>query len=774
MMDIETDNKRNMLEVDDDDDDDNDNDNDNDNDDDDDDAPFILDDETQREHSYCDDARDRGVWDDRGDEPLPFGFFADGCGGGGGGKEGNSKNETTGTICRNKLNNQERLEDGFVTLSNLVLPKCQSVICTTFTHNDETVRFLRDHFGSKTGTTLPSQVLLLGHGDYQGSSFCGIPFSGPPPDDDPSSTTKSNTNTKITPSSLPTSNNDNNSEWFWMACRPFGNDHHLMHAKLLLFRSQEGLRIVVSGNNLTEHQWTEDRDCLWILDIPVSNTVDLTEGSSGTGQEETISPYFVTPDGDNDERYSDNDERYSDNEPPLSRLRYFLIDLMKSSPAFHNIEYRLDKEITTFLYQHVGELLDGLCDNHPINCNNGINSRGHRCMFRFIFSFPRQFRRGGWQQLAGAVRALRHQEEDAIQQQQLKLKQGTESTKASIYQQTKMHQDDDDLFYDTDDGYSDDDDRDGKNANVHIERAIELEESIHMYAMSGSFGDLKPDFLRQMRLAFCGFDLHTGNDNEGQNVKNDRLKKWLVATRSPSIDCWPSIQKTYCLWPSQHIVKRMNPIAILGRGRPMSWKHWKTIPKPAQRRLFFDAVPNPYKTSLVCSTASQIAAGNRGISSNKIIVRMDRGDYKLRTGLLESYYAFTHGKAIIASNMVTRRCTTTKTIYSNKINKIFEKKSSTSSNCDGASPPHYTALYAGSHNFSKKAWGIRRAMPGNVEFGVVLFTTNPDQAERWRSRLPYRLPEPGENSNGYRPGRSADVFKFKRKEVTTASADNSD
>ena len=175
----------------------------------------------------------------------------------------------------------------------------------------------------------------------------------------------------------------------------------------------------------------------------------------------------------------------------------------------------------------------------------------------------------------------------------------------------------------------------------------------------------------------------------------------------------------------------MNPIAVLGRGRPMSWKHWKSIPKAAQRRLFFDAVPSPYKTALVCSTASQIAAGNRGISSNKIIIRMDRGDYKLRAGLLESYYAFTHGKAIVASNMVTRRCTTTKTIYSNTINSIFEKKSS-SSDSDGTSPQQYTALYVGSHNFSKKAWGIRRAMPGNVEFGVVMITTDPDQAERWR------------------------------------------
>jgi len=698
------------------------------------DEPHVLNEETQREHSYCDDARNRGVWEERGDERLPFGFFAGGC-----------EDDENGTICRNKLNNEERLEDGFVTLSNLILPECQSVIVTTFDSGcmvEETIRFLRDSFGGKTGT-LPSQMLVLGHGDCRGSAFCAIPSVIP---DDPSPTTES-----PSPSiSLPIT--DGNNEWFWIACRPFGKEQNLMHAKVLLFRSTKGVRIVVSGNNLTEHQWTEDRDCMWILDIPVNNVVDLTGNFCQNHLDTT--PLSVTPEGDSYERYSDNDERYSDIEPPIFRLRHFLVDLMKSSPAFHDIDNRLDRELTSFVFQRVGALLDGLCQNHPINCTNGINNRGQRCMFRFVYSFPRLFRRGGWQQLAGAVRALQ-QQEDAAQQ----LSKGVElMTKAPAAEDEILE--DDDMFYDTDNGYSDDE-QDGNN--MSITRAMELEESIHLYAMSGSLGDLKPDFLRQMRLAFCGFDLHTGYNDEGYNIGNDRLKKWLVT--STNID-WSNIQNTYCLWPSQQMVKNMNPIALF-RGRPMSWKHWKSIPKPAQRRLFFDAVPNPYKPALICTTESQIAAGCGGISTNKII-RFDQGEYRLRAGVQDSYYAFTHGKALVASNMMVRNRTTAKTIYSNSINKIFEKKISDSN----SSKQQYTAIYAGSHNFSKKAWGIRRTQPGNVEFGVILFTTQVERAEKWRRRLPYRLPKPGEDSTGYRPGRRFDIFKITKNPTTKSDNSN--
>ena len=59
----------------------------------------------------------------------------------------------------------------------------------------------------------------------------------------------------------------------------------------------------------------------------------------------------------------------------------------------------------------------------------------------------------------------------------------------------------------------------------------------------------------------------------------------------------------------------------------------------------------------------------------------------------------------------------------------------------------YTAVYVGSHNFSKKAWGLRNGMPGNIEFGIVLVTTSVEVSKEWKSRLPYQLPTPGDSIN---------------------------
>ena len=130
------------------------------------------------------------------------------------------------------------------------------------------------------------------------------------------------------------------------------------------------------------------------------------------------------------------------------------------------------------------------------------------------------------------------------------------------------------------------------------------------------------------------------------------------------------------------MVQNMNPIAVICRGRPISYKHWEnSIPDEARRRLFFDAIPNPDGPSLICSTASQIAAGAGGVNSSKL----NQGKYRLRAGLLESYYCFAHGKAIVASNM-------------------NEARNNGENNRSSTRLPQYTAVYVGSHNFSKKAW----------------------------------------------------------------------
>lgn len=90
---------------------------------------------------------------------------------------------------------------------------------------------------------------------------------------------------------------------------------------------------------------------------------------------------------------------------------------------------------------------------------------------------------------------------------------------------------------------------------------------------------------------------------------------------------------------------------------------------------------------------------------------------------LGDYHAFAHGKAILVEQETA-----------------------------------WGAVYVGSHNFSKKAWGLKNAMPGNVEFGVVLFTQDNHVLDEWRSRLPYQLPEKNSiSSSNYDLGRMKDA-----------------
>lgn len=579
------------------------------------------------EVTLCDSPKDRGVVGDLMEltrERLPFGYFH--CG---------------QQIYRNKLNDQELLQDGFVALHQLVLPHCRSALMTTF---DSGVMMKASiNLASEVCPDVP-KVLLVGHGDFLGMPFCGVRL--------PCATINSKAPYK------------QKREWHWMACRPFGRSELLMHAKILLFRSDNGLRIVVSGNNLTEKQWTEDRDCLWIQDVPASVAVQRNLNPSGSSLE-----------------------------PPMTRLRCFLIDLLKSSVAFHDVGSFMDEELLSFVNSRVADLLDSL-DDHAVNSKN----------IRFVYSFPRSsLSRGGWQQLCQAVWELR--------QVEIKRQSSLHSTRSQ----------DDDLWYDTDDGDGDE-----------VDFGVRTVKKIKLFAMSGSFGDLKPDFLLQMRMAMSGY----------KSVSNDAFSGLEGKKPTLSLDAdmpWSSIDNTFCLWPSSETVLKMNPIAILGRCRPVSRKHWGSIPDQARKRIFFDAIPNPDGPSLQSSTESQEAAGvGRNLAPNLLGLR-------LRSGPLSAYHTFSHGKAIFATTMS---------------NAAKEGKLPLSNTDRANANSPYASVYVGSHNFSKKAWGMRDSRPGNVEFGVVLLTTDCTLAGSWRSRLPYVLPSTSAIApSTYQPGRLWDIFQ---------------
>ncbi|KAL3917934.1 MAG: hypothetical protein SGILL_004479, partial [Bacillariaceae sp.] len=594
------------------------------------------------EATLVDSPQDRGVMLDEAatctnnnTERLDFGYFSSGQ-----------------SLFRNKLNDQELLEDGFVALHQLVLPDCHSALLTSF--SGPSIELV-----TRICWDVP-KLLLVGHELHHGSPFSAISLLP----DDKSRVRKTGSGDQVS----------GHPAWYYIACAPFGKyKAHLMHAKLLLFRSAKGLRIVISGNNLTTPQWTEDRDCFWVQDVPVADD---------TTTDESEAPNPISP---------ATNQAKSFDEPSMTRIKIFLSDLLKSSVAFHNISNRVDQELMEFVTGRLDDLFSNL-DDAVVNNNN----------IRFVFSFPRMFKRGGWQQLCQAVWELRRKE----------LEQREEEIEAN-----KLS--DDDLWYDTDDDAESDD------------FGLKSLHKLHLYASSGSFGDFYPNFLMQMRLAFSGNRGALAKQGDVVDHKNKKKTNQLLSKRLP----WSEIKQVYCMWPSKATALMMNPIALLGRCRPMARKHWATLSNDA-RRSFFDAIPNPDGPSLVSSTESQAAAG-----FGRSLVPSICG-YKLRDGPLSAYTSFAHGKIIFGTTMTEA--------------EIRKGSRLSSSNVDLP----YAAVYVGSHNFSKKAWGVLDASPGNVEFGVVLLTSDPSQAARWKSRLPYQLPiQCSAPPNNYRPGRSWDLWE---------------
>lgn len=444
---------------------------------------------------------------------LPFGYF------------------TGHQLYRNQLNRWELLENGHVSLRNLILPDCELALITTF-------EIPALDWMERELAQIP-QVILVAH------SFPRVSLSG---EDD----TVKDKNGSLLPEeqeapvigqSRAQQPIPNRPDWYWIAVRPHVG---LMHAKLFLFRCERGLRIVVSGNNFTQHQMSRDRDCMYVQDLPVDTTGRIA----------------------------------CDVDTELSRLKSFLTELT-SSP--HHAELMEEK---------LGQLF------------HQISSKELEANVRFVHSFPRESvsngttrgDRGGWQQLAHIVSCFRK-----------------EAGHSSCYRT--------------------------------FDKQKRLLEEMHLYAMSGALGDLKPDFLLQMR--------HTMSGN-------------LIV---PTTAEWADIGRTYILWPSAETARTMHPLSMLGSGRAMGQEHWKSIPFESRQRIFFDALPSP--------------------------------SFKAH----DKYHAFAHCKVILA-----------------------EQENA------------WGAMYVGSHNFSRKAWGLKNGMPGNVEFGVVLFTEDSCVLDAWRSRLPYKLP----------------------------------
>jgi len=146
----------------------------------------------------------------------------------------------------------ETVENGYVSLSNLVPPGCSSVLASTFCASEEPASGWlasnfsglipqggrgRDGVGEERGK---GNVTVIAHDDRQ-KNFCLVGEA----------------------ELAPIYEAEMGKRWLWCYVRPNGG---LLHCKFLLLRAPEGLRVVISGNNLCS-QWTADRDCMWVQDF---------------------------------------------------------------------------------------------------------------------------------------------------------------------------------------------------------------------------------------------------------------------------------------------------------------------------------------------------------------------------------------------------------------------------------------------------------------------------------------------------------------------------
>ncbi|KAL9184960.1 hypothetical protein ACHAXT_002737 [Thalassiosira profunda] len=284
--------------------------------------------------------------------------------------------------------------------------------------------------------------------------------------------------------------------WHYVTCGPHTSG--CLHGKLLLFRSRSaGLRVVVSGNNFHKSQWEMDRDALWVQDF------EFAEKNGGKG---AVGPFG-------------------------SRLIEFMERITTCRQENHSVQ------------QRVKALFEGV---------DFSGARG-----RLVYSFPTsKEKRGGWTQLANAVRELRDELESDPDSD-------TDSSLGSERKAKKPRRS------------SSDDDCD-RPSGKKTDNAI-------LNAISGSMGDVKPDFLLHMHRAMMGLDWPVSKETEWEHIMTQDE---------------PQIGLIRCLWPSMQRALTMS-IRSVCCGRAISTNHWHNgIPEKAKRRFFFDAPPNPPQMGL--------------------------------------------------------------------------------------------------------------------------------------------------------------------------------
>ena len=284
--------------------------------------------------------------------PLPHGTF------------------TGRSIYRNRIGPKETVDLGHVSLQHLIPHSTQKCLCTTFISAG--ALWMEDTFGrrvrellvvrhdSRTGGTGGQRKVgdaILEPIEVVESIDRGSGGSDSDSDDDGIVVSKPN--------------------WHWLRARPASGG--ILHAKILLFRTQDGLRVVVTGSNLCD-QWVGDRDVLWVQDFGV-----LPQSSRKRSRSQQSSMMYLTnPTAQRPLRFE-------------KCLREFVMDITQC---------RNSGKDDSYVRKYVADLFDGI-DFSTAEAE-------------LVYSFPRERGsivntgrlQGGWPMLAKVVSRLKEQHEN--------------------------------------------------------------------------------------------------------------------------------------------------------------------------------------------------------------------------------------------------------------------------------------------------------------------------------------------------------------------------
>jgi hypothetical protein len=259
------------------------------------------------------------------------------------------KSSSTGTNNQAQDAEVEPCSEGHYSMEELILPDCTSALCTTFAPPG--VKWLQRVFAGI------HDVMIVKPASKESNAVIGQAILSP--------MKRKNSDQEDDDDDDDDEEKINAQHWYWIETRP--HTKACLHAKLLLFRSRQGLRVAICGNNLYQDQWESHRDVFWVQDFPwVATASGATSRQPSYPHNPLDHPTFQFG----------------------SKLHTFLNDVTQCADSHHQ----------DVVQGHLFALLDGIDFSHA----KGM----------LIVSFPREKKNnkqqqvGGWKQLAESAHKL--------------------------------------------------------------------------------------------------------------------------------------------------------------------------------------------------------------------------------------------------------------------------------------------------------------------------------------------------------------------------------